>query len=321
MPGGSRPAPRSEDLADLANGACLGSRRDVQRASARCGAVLRRTWPPTTPGSWWLANKARYEDEVRRPLELLLEDLAAEFGEAKLFRPNRDTRFSKDKSPYKTNIGGRRSTEGDGGRRSTSRSPSRGCTSVAAATTSPATSWPATAPRSRRSHRRGSWRPIAADLRAAKADVTGRTLAEDGAARVRRRPPPDRPAPPGRPHRHLGPPAPAPGSTPSRRPTRSPTAGGASARSTTGCRPTSARRRSPTADDDPATASDVPPGRPRRTSTLGEGSTVRSARGKVADGLAGVDAERQQGQGGRGDAVVDVALDVLAALAPAGPTR
>ena len=47
---------------------------------------------------WWLANKARYEAEVRRPMEELLQDVAEEFGEAKLFRPNRDTRFSKDKS-------------------------------------------------------------------------------------------------------------------------------------------------------------------------------------------------------------------------------
>ena len=53
---------------------------------------------------WWHANKRRYEDEVRRPMEELLEDVAGEFGEAKLFRPNRDTRFSTDKSPYKTNI-------------------------------------------------------------------------------------------------------------------------------------------------------------------------------------------------------------------------
>ena len=53
---------------------------------------------------WWLANKARYEDEIRRPMEQLLEDVSAEFGEAKVFRPNRDTRFSKDKSPYKTYI-------------------------------------------------------------------------------------------------------------------------------------------------------------------------------------------------------------------------
>lgn len=51
---------------------------------------------------WWLANKGRYEAEVREPLELLLADLADEFGEAKVFRPNRDTRFSADKSPYKT---------------------------------------------------------------------------------------------------------------------------------------------------------------------------------------------------------------------------
>ena len=33
------------------------------------------------------------------------EELAAEFGEAKVFRPNRDTRFSKDKTPYKTTAG------------------------------------------------------------------------------------------------------------------------------------------------------------------------------------------------------------------------
>jgi uncharacterized protein (TIGR02453 family) len=53
---------------------------------------------------WWLANKRRYEDEIRRPMEELLQEVSGEFGEAKLFRPNRDTRFSKDKSPYKTNI-------------------------------------------------------------------------------------------------------------------------------------------------------------------------------------------------------------------------
>lgn len=51
---------------------------------------------------WWHANKARYEREIREPLEHLLADLADEFGEAKVFRPNRDTRFSKDKTPYKT---------------------------------------------------------------------------------------------------------------------------------------------------------------------------------------------------------------------------
>src|SRR5215471_11854721 len=34
----------------------------------------------------------------------LLADLEPEFGEGKIFRPYRDVRFSKDKSPYKTNI-------------------------------------------------------------------------------------------------------------------------------------------------------------------------------------------------------------------------
>lgn len=51
---------------------------------------------------WWQANRAWYEADVRAPLEHLLADLAGEFGEARVFRPNRDTRFSSDKSPYKT---------------------------------------------------------------------------------------------------------------------------------------------------------------------------------------------------------------------------
>jgi uncharacterized protein (TIGR02453 family) len=35
----------------------------------------------------------------------LTEELAAEFGEPKIFRPYRDVRFSADKTPYKTHIG------------------------------------------------------------------------------------------------------------------------------------------------------------------------------------------------------------------------
>jgi uncharacterized protein (TIGR02453 family) len=35
----------------------------------------------------------------------LTEELATEFGEPKIFRPYRDIRFSKDKTPYKTHIG------------------------------------------------------------------------------------------------------------------------------------------------------------------------------------------------------------------------
>jgi len=54
---------------------------------------------------WWLAHKAEWEREVREPMTELTDALAEEFGEAKLFRPNRDIRFSLDKSPYKTHQG------------------------------------------------------------------------------------------------------------------------------------------------------------------------------------------------------------------------
>src|SRR4051812_23562779 len=55
---------------------------------------------------YWHANKSTYDEHVRRPMEELLAELEKEFGEGKIFRPNRDIRFSKDKSPYKTNIAG-----------------------------------------------------------------------------------------------------------------------------------------------------------------------------------------------------------------------
>ncbi len=55
--------------------------------------------------TYWTAHKAVYEDVVLHPMTELLEELAAEFGEAKIFRPYRDVRFSADKSPYKTHIG------------------------------------------------------------------------------------------------------------------------------------------------------------------------------------------------------------------------
>jgi uncharacterized protein (TIGR02453 family) len=55
--------------------------------------------------TWWTANKERYEANVKGPVEALLADVEQEFGPAKIFRPYRDTRFSKDKTPYKTNLG------------------------------------------------------------------------------------------------------------------------------------------------------------------------------------------------------------------------
>ena len=54
---------------------------------------------------YWLAHKKVYDEQVRGPMEELLDELADEFGDAKLFRPYRDVRFSPDKTPYKTNVG------------------------------------------------------------------------------------------------------------------------------------------------------------------------------------------------------------------------
>jgi uncharacterized protein (TIGR02453 family) len=55
--------------------------------------------------AWWQRNKDRYAASVRGPLEDLLDALEEEFGPAHVFRPNRDVRFSADKSPYKDHQG------------------------------------------------------------------------------------------------------------------------------------------------------------------------------------------------------------------------
>jgi uncharacterized protein (TIGR02453 family) len=54
---------------------------------------------------FWAAHQGEYQQLVREPMEALAEELEAEFGPASLFRPHRDTRFSADKSPYKTHQG------------------------------------------------------------------------------------------------------------------------------------------------------------------------------------------------------------------------
>jgi uncharacterized protein (TIGR02453 family) len=55
--------------------------------------------------SYWTSRKAVYEEHVLHPMRELVEQLAPEFGEPKIFRPYRDIRFSADKTPYKTHIG------------------------------------------------------------------------------------------------------------------------------------------------------------------------------------------------------------------------
>lgn len=74
-----------------------------------------RGWPPEAVDffdgleednskSFWQAHIEVYEKSVKGPMLALLGELEPEFGPGKLFRPYRDVRFSKDKSPYKTNI-------------------------------------------------------------------------------------------------------------------------------------------------------------------------------------------------------------------------
>jgi uncharacterized protein (TIGR02453 family) len=65
--------------------------------------------------AWFDAHRGDYESAVKAPLGDLIDVLAAAFAKAKLnltgdrkasmFRMNKDIRFSKDKTPYKTNVG------------------------------------------------------------------------------------------------------------------------------------------------------------------------------------------------------------------------
>lgn len=55
--------------------------------------------------AFWEAKRATYDDCVRGPMEALCESVDARFQPLRLFRPYRDVRFSKDKTPYKTACG------------------------------------------------------------------------------------------------------------------------------------------------------------------------------------------------------------------------
>lgn len=55
--------------------------------------------------SFWEAHKQIHADSVKAPMVALTAALGPEFGQAKVFRPYRDVRFAKDKTPYKTHQG------------------------------------------------------------------------------------------------------------------------------------------------------------------------------------------------------------------------
>ena len=64
--------------------------------------------------SYWQANKSVFERAVRQPMNELLAELA-EFGPFHVFRPHKDVRFSKDKTPYKDHIGAYGESQGGAG--------------------------------------------------------------------------------------------------------------------------------------------------------------------------------------------------------------
>lgn len=55
--------------------------------------------------SFWEAHRSTYDSAVAAPMKALTAALGEEFGDAKVFRPYRDVRFAKDKTPYKTHQG------------------------------------------------------------------------------------------------------------------------------------------------------------------------------------------------------------------------
>lgn len=64
--------------------------------------------------AWFARNRDRYERHVKLPALRLVEDIGPELGRISphfsatprsVFRIHRDTRFSRDKSPYKTHLG------------------------------------------------------------------------------------------------------------------------------------------------------------------------------------------------------------------------
>jgi uncharacterized protein (TIGR02453 family) len=64
--------------------------------------------------AFWHANKAAFDNDVKAPMAALLEELGG-YGPFHVFRPHRDVRFSKDKTPYKDHIGAYGESQGGAG--------------------------------------------------------------------------------------------------------------------------------------------------------------------------------------------------------------
>jgi Conserved hypothetical protein (DUF2461) len=89
--------------------------------------------------AFWEAHREVYQTSVKAPMTALVTALEPEFGTAKVFRPFRDVRFAKDKTPYKTHQGAYVGVgpacgwyveiAAGSGRRSPTSSPATGCRS------------------------------------------------------------------------------------------------------------------------------------------------------------------------------------------------
>ncbi len=55
--------------------------------------------------AFWTDHKSQYETFVKEPMLALAAALEPDFGPGHLYRPYRDVRFSKDKTPYKDHQG------------------------------------------------------------------------------------------------------------------------------------------------------------------------------------------------------------------------
>jgi uncharacterized protein (TIGR02453 family) len=90
-----------------------GGRRPLGRVCAVGGTGGFRGWPRSAleffegleadnTKEYFTAHKAAYERDVKAPMLALLDELVPVFGPARMLRPNRDIRFSADKTPYRT---------------------------------------------------------------------------------------------------------------------------------------------------------------------------------------------------------------------------
>lgn len=55
--------------------------------------------------AYWKAHETTYRNDIAVPMKALAVAIERDLGPMKIFRPNRDVRFSADKSPYKLQAG------------------------------------------------------------------------------------------------------------------------------------------------------------------------------------------------------------------------